>query len=155
MIILFISFYLDSILTLYFKAPLLTLSSIILIYPYIKDIKNYYIMCFILGLLYDITYTDTLLLNASMFLIFGYIIDKIYIFFTNNLLNINIISIIVIIIYRFLTYLILLFINYIRPNALLLLNSIFKSFIINLIYISLCYFILKKVIKKKDKHIIY
>lgn len=153
-IILIMSFYLEGILskliTVNFLIPLTTLISLILIYPYLNNKKNkYYIICFTIGLLYDITYTNTFLLNASIFLLLGYLITKINIIITNNSFNVILISFIIIMFYRLITYLILLFIDYLEFNINILFNSITYSLLFNFIYISFIYKIMDIISKKR------
>ena len=155
MILLFtlISFYLEGIFSLIninYLIPLFTLMSLILIYPYVYHIKkDYYKICFFLGLLYDITYTDTLFLNAFIFLFIGYIITKISKIIKNNIYNNILISIIIISIYRIVTYIILLVINYTKFDILNLVFSIINSTLLNILYIIITYPILTLVTKKR------
>ena len=152
--IILISFYLEGILSniinISFLIPLFTLLSLIIIYPYLFNRKkDYFIICFIIGLLYDIGYTDTIFLNAFIFLLIGYIIHLINIVITNNWFNVMIISLFVITIYRIITYLVLIFINYLKPDIELLKNSILNSLIINIIYIIIIYKITDIISRKK------
>lgn len=152
-IILLLSFYLEgaiSSITTNFLIPLFTLISLIIIYPYLYNLKkDYYIICFIMGLLYDIAYTDTLFLNAIIFLFIGFIILKINIFFTNNIFNTILMSIIIISIYRIITYVFLGFINYINLDITDLIYSIKDSLIINIIYCIITFKISNYIANKK------
>lgn len=158
--IVIFSFYLEGILSktidICFLIPLTTVMSLILIYPYLYNCKkNYYIICFITGLIYDITYTNTFMLNASIFLLLGYLIFNINIIITNNSFNVILIGLLIIFIYRILTYLILVFIDYTEFSINVLFKSIGFSLLFNIIYISLMYkmtdVISKKIgIYKKD-----
>jgi rod shape-determining protein MreD len=153
-IILLISFYLEGIisnlLNINFLIPLFTLVSLIIIYQYLYNLKNdYYKLCFIIGLLYDIAYTDTLFLNACLFLFIGFIITKLNIIITNNTFNVIILSILIINIYRILTFIILILINYIDLNFYNLFISIVNSLIINIIYVVILYKITDLISRKK------
>lgn len=153
-LIILVSFYLEGILSniinISFLIPLFTILSLIIIYPYLYNRKkNYFIICFIIGLLYDIGYTDTLFLNAIIFLLIGYIIHLINIVITNNWFNVVIISLFIITIYRIITYLVLIFINYITPNLNILINSILNSILINIIYIIVTFKITDRISRKK------
>lgn len=151
--IVLISFYLEGILSkisFNFLTPLTTLMSLILIYPYLNDSKKeYYISCFSIGLLYDIGYTNTMFLNAFIFLLLGFFITKINIYIKNNSFNVILMSLIIIILYRLITYLILVFIDYLNFNINTLLNSIIYSLLLNFIYISILYKITDIISKKK------
>ena len=132
--------------------PLLTLLSLIIIYPKLtKKINKYYLTSFLLGLIYDIAVTDTLFLNAFIFLLLSYIINYIFRKIPYNYLSVLIISFISIIYYRLITYIVLLLLNYLNFNLLTLLKSIYNSLILNIIYITILYN--KKLIFKKIKHI--
>lgn len=153
-LIVLISFYLEGILgniiNTNYLIPLFSILSLIIIYPYLfNQKKEYFIICFIIGILYDISYTDTLFLNAFIFLIIGYIISVINIFITNNILNVTIMSIIIVSLYRIFTYLVLIFINYIDKDINMLINSITSSLLINIVYIIIMYIITDLISKKK------
>ena len=75
-----ISFFLDGILSHYILPnslflPLFTVVALVLIYPYFNN-NNYRYFKYIalLGLLYDISYLDTLFLNFFIFIIIGFIV---------------------------------------------------------------------------------
>lgn len=142
LIILLFSFYLEGILSIIininFLLPLTTLVSLIIIYPYLfGNRKIYYLICFITGILYDISYTNTLFLNAFTFLLLGFIISFIYLY--SNTLKLIIITIIIIVLYRFIIYGILVFIDYTSFNIMILLRSILYSLLFNIIYILLMF----------------
>ena len=107
------------------------------------------IISFIFGLIYDITYTGTVLLNAFIFLVASIIIIKLYKTFQMNPFNIIIISISLIIIYRSITYLFLLSISNQSFNIMVLLESIYSSLILNATYVFIIYFILTRKCFKK------
>ena len=72
MIVMLISFVLDGVFSNILKAPFLPLFSIVslvVMENYKKSEKNYLINCSILGLLYDLVYTNTLFLNSLYFLL--------------------------------------------------------------------------------------
>ncbi len=150
MIIVIISFILDNIFSRLIKYsnllyPLFSLLSLILIYPYFnrKD-NNYYIFSFIFGLIYDITYTDTIFLSAFIFLSISYLLRLIFNKFNYNYLSVLLSSIFIIIYFRLVTYLILVLLNYLNFNIITLISSIYSSLILNIIYILLVYILLNK-----------
>mgnify|MGYP002624595016 CR=1 FL=1 len=151
--IVIFSFYLEGILSKVtnttFLIPLTTLMSLIIIYPFCNKMKKeYYLICFIIGLIYDIAYTNTLFLNACLFLLIGYLINLINIIITNNIFNVMIIGLIIIIIYRILNYFILVFIDYLEYDITLLIKSILSSILLNLLYVGILYKIIDKISKK-------
>ena len=152
---LIISFLLDGILSNIISMhnnlliPLLSIMSLIIIYPYFKkdDIK-YLEYVFIYGLIYDLIYTDTLILNAVIFTFIGFIIIGINVIISNNYLNIFLISFLVIISYRIITYFILVFTRYLEFNINNLVKSITSSLLLNIIYVVFV-FLLTDVISNK------
>lgn len=148
-LILVISFLLDNLISFFLNInllfnPLLSLVSLIIIFRYYhrKDENKYLITSFVLGLVYDIVCTDTVFLNAGIYLLLSLFIIKFYKIFSYNLLNSAILLIIVIIIYRSITFLVLSNFNFISFNLYHLLQSISSSIILNLLYLS--FFFLKK-----------
>lgn len=125
---------------------LFSLVTIFSIYPlFNNNNKKYLITSFIYGLIYDIVFTNTLFLNALIFLLLAFIISKIYRNFSMNFLNVSVINICLIIIYRIINYLAIILINGFNFNYLLLLKSIYSSLIINIIYVLILNFIIKKI----------
>ena len=143
--LLIISFFLESIFsnivpTHTIFSPLFTLMSIILIYPYFnKKNSSYYKTCFIIGLFYDLVYTDTIVFNAFLFVLMGLIIVKLNDLFANNYLNSGLMATIVIILYRIITYLFLILTGNINFSLIILFKSIYESLIANIIYIMVMY----------------
>lgn len=132
--------------------PLLTLISIIIIYPlYIKKKKEYLITLFITGIIYDLLYTNQLFLNGVIFLIIGIIIMNLYNKISINYLIILLFSLLIIIIYILLTGLILLIFNVVPISINKLLYIIKNSILLNLIYSEILYIILKRMPKKYKK----
>ena len=69
--------YLPNDLSLF--TPLLTLTSLLLIYPlYRKEKLKYYAISIIFGFLYDLFYTNLLFFNAIIFFICGIFISFLY-----------------------------------------------------------------------------
>lgn len=149
-IIIFLSLILDGIISNISSIliPLFTLLSLIIIKPYYKINKNYLILSFILGILYDIAYTDLLYINAILFLLIGYFIIFITKRLKDNIFNVTIISILTIIYYRTLSYLTYIISTKDIFNINILFKSIYSSIIINIIYIIICYIITSKKSKK-------
>lgn len=153
-IILVVSFLLDGIISFFLNKniilnPLFSLCSLIIIFKYYKkNITKYFILGAILGLFYDLVYTDTMFLNAGIFLFICLFISKFYKTFSYNLLNSIILTIIIIVIYRLLTFLVLSMVGITNFNLYNLLKSIYSSLILNIIYTSIYFF-------KKKKYKIY
>lgn len=160
-ITIIISFILDSIISNFISlntifAPLFTLMSLIIVYPYFNgNHKNFLITAFFTGFAYDIIYTNTIVIHGLLFIAIAFIIIRLNIIFSNNYLNVIIMAIISIIIYRLISYGLLLITNNISFNFVILLKSIYQSLIINIIYILLAFMITDRIsfilkIKKSD-----
>ena len=129
--IIILSLYLDGLiasLNIDYLVPLLTLTSIIFIKNNISDIK-YYSLSFLIGLIYDLLFTNVLLFHSIIFLNISFIVKHIKI--KDNLLNDIILTISVIIIYRIIMFLLYLLLS-INMN---LLSSIYNSLIINILFV--------------------
>ena len=87
-IIVGISLMIDGILTNFLPynvsslslfTPLTTLVSLIIVYPlYYHRNRDYYMMAFILGIIYDLFYTNLLFLNGFLFLLIALLYVKLY-----------------------------------------------------------------------------
>lgn len=126
--------------------PLFSLLSLVLIYPYFYNKDNYFIgSAVILGIFYDIVYTNTLFLNAIVFGLIAYLIIKIFGYFTRNIVNTYLLALLIIVIYRVFIFLFLCLIQAINFNLLNLLYSIANSILVNGIYLSVFYLLLNKI----------
>lgn len=150
--ILIISFFLQGILSKYISINtnvlnlLFPIVALIIIYPFFrKNNKKYYTYALIYGFLYDLIYTDTFIFYAGLFLIIGFIISILNIIFSNNIINIGFITALVITIYRTITYIILVIINYLNFDINILFKSIYSSLLLNVIYAIIIYFISDKI----------
>lgn len=157
-IILGISFILENSWSLIFYKntslflSLFALVTIFSIYPLYKNNKKYYITSFIYGLIYDIVFTNTIFLNAIIFLFLSFIISKIHKNFNMNVFNTIMLNIGLIVLYRTINYLIIIVVDNLSFNYVLLLKSIYSSLIINIIYVLILNFIIKKVCPKSFKY---
>lgn len=157
-IIIILSLILDGILSLFSNNniifnSLFTLTSLIIIFKYYKSKDNlkYLIIVGMVGLLFDIIYTDTLLFNAGVYLIIGVIITKYFEIFKHNLLNALFLLVITIILYRTFTFLVLANAQIIKLNFYELFKSIYSSLLLNIVYLS-CFFIKIRRIKNIYTH---
>jgi len=134
-----------------FLCPLFTLASLILIYPYFnKKNSNYYKICFLVGLLYDLIYTDTIIFNAFIFVLIGFVIVKLNTLLANNYVNNSIMIFIIIIIFRCITYFSLFLTDNIEFSYHVLFMGIYNSLFSNIIFVSFGY-ILTDFISRKFK----
>jgi len=150
-----VSFFLDGILFKYINPnslflPLLTIVSLIIIYPYFNNNNfRYFKYIAILGLLYDIAYMNTIFYNFFIFVILGFINAFIKYLLSDRLYINVLITIILIIIYRFINF---IFINITSDglSAFYLVKSIYSSLILNIIY-CICIYLLTEWYSKKHK----
>lgn len=141
MIVLASSFFLESIFSNFISMsstlflPLFTIVSLVIIYPFFKkEISTYYKTAAILGLFYDIVFTDTVIVNFFLFLIVAWAIDKMNYMLSNNYLNVGIMSLLSVVLYRILSYFVLVIIGYFPFSIFALEKGITSSIILNVIY---------------------
>lgn len=145
--IIFISFVLENSLTLLISSgtlftSLFVVTSLVLIYPFFNNKNNnYLVISFLIGLMYDFVYTDTLFLNALIFLILGLFVEKINEALSNNALNVMIMTFFTVSLYRILTYVVLLLVGYLHLDFSLLLASLYESYLANILYSLVMYLI--------------
>lgn len=160
-IILIISIYLDGFLTLYLPylpgglsifTPMLTIVSIFIIYPlYRKREKQYFITLFIVGIIYDLLYTNLLFYDALVFMFLGLIIRKVYKNFTVEHLKLSIHIILLIVIYELLISFFIIVFNLVPISLTKVIYKIAHSILLNIIYGELLYTIIKKLPNKYKK----
>lgn len=152
-IIVILSFFLDGLLSIYqgpswlgiisFK-PMFTIVSLVLIYPlYKKSDQKYYLLCMILGLAYDVIYTNTLMLNMFLFSLLGFIISKMNCFFVITFTNTIIVNLLILTIYHLLTYLILCSIGYLPFNIYILSSNFIGIILFNTVFLLLAYSLIR------------
>lgn len=152
-----ISFLLDSLLSNYISPSITSMSifntiytiiAIILIYNYFDNDKKYLKIIIPLSILFDIVYTNTFMINIILFIIIYIIFKQLNYYIPNNLFTINIKTILGIIIYNILSYIIILLFNVNNYPITILLTIIYKSIIMTIIYTSISYILLNKIYYK-------
>lgn len=139
-LILGIGFYLEGTISNFifvstnFFNPLMSLITIVGIYPFFKNKKRYYQICFVYGILYDFVYTNTLIFHGFLFLLIGYLLHYIYKILPLNISSMIILSFSSIVIYRIVGYILLCIIGNRSFSFKILFYSITSSLIINIIY---------------------
>lgn len=157
-LVLIISFILDSIISNLVSInglflPLFTVMSLIIIYPYFNNKKNkFYLSCFIIGVCYDLIYTNTIVIHGFLFLLLGFIITRMNLVLANNYINVIIMGLILIIIYRTLTYGLIIITANASFDFFNLFRSVYSSLIANVIFVSLAYIITDKISYKFKIH---
>lgn len=158
-IYLIISFLFESIMSNIFPttfgnvscfSTIYTIIAFVIIYPYFTNEKKYYILIIIFGCLFDILYTSTILINLMLFIIGAIVIKVLNNFISDNIFMTNIISIICIIIYHLLLFVILNLTTSGVYGISLLLEIITHSIIMTIIYSSISYLVIKFIYNKLD-----
>ena len=152
-IILVISFLLEGIVSNFvpmngFLIPLFTLISLIIIYPLFDETNEYYKYAFVTGLVYDLFYTDTILFHAIIFCFIALIITRLNLVLSDNYLNVLVIIALCILIYRIINYVFLVIVGTVMFDVADLLFSVLNSYVINLIYGLIVFFVVKKLQRK-------
>lgn len=151
-----LSFLLDGILSRYILQttlflPLFTIVSLVIIYPYFNNNNlKYFRYVAIIGLLYDITYLNTLFFNFFIFVMIGFIIGLFNYLLSNNLYTSTIITVIAIILYRVINYLFVVIFKNQPFDFMNLLESIYSSLLLNIVYCIIIY-ITTELYSKKHK----
>ena len=144
LVIIVISLLLDGLLTNFLPflindlsvfTPLLTLTIIFLIYPFYKKNKNkYLITAFIIGIIYDLFYTNLLFFNGVLFFIIALISMTIYKNLEVSYLRLLIYIPIIIISYEVITAIILFSFNVVPITITKVIYKILHSLLLNVIY---------------------
>lgn len=160
-IIILISLIFDGILTNYLPylvndlslfTPLFTLVCIFLICPfYRKQPTKYFITVFLVGVVYDLFYTNLLFFNAILFLGIASISRFIYRNFEVNFIKIVLYIIFIITIYETITVLIIFIFNLVPVTLNKLFYKITHSLISNIIYAEIIYLIIKLIPERYKK----
>ena len=149
-VIILFSFLFESIITNIvsmdsYLIPLFVIVSLSLLYPYFrKNNKNFIIICGITGLIYDTIFTNMLFINTISFILISLLIIFNYKIFKYNILSSNLFNIFLIVIYRIISYILLVLVGYLNFSYMVLLDGIYTSLIINVIYGIIMYIIIDK-----------
>lgn len=152
------SFLLDSIISNFIPFNLIdpsylktiySIISLVILYNYFDNQQKYLSIVIILGIFFDIVYTNTFILNIVIFLIIYFILSKLDYLITTNIVTINIKSIVCISLYHILTYIILLLSNYNSYSIKLLFIILLRSLIMTIIYTTISYLIFNKIYDNK------
>ena len=130
------------------------LINLIVIERYFESEKKYFILLIIFGLLMDITYSNTLILNVCIFIAIHYINKILISIFPYNIMITNVLSILSLIIYHITTFLFLIILGFDNYNILILLKVIASSIIMTIIYTTVLYYIFSIIYNKSDKKLV-
>ena len=153
-----ISFFLDGLISnlvpfnlvdpSYLKT-IYSIISLVIIYNYFDNHKKYLSILIVLGIFFDIVYTNTFILNIVVFFIIYIILSYLDYIIPTNIITINIKSIACISSYNILTYIILLLSNYNNYSIKLLGLILIRSIIMTIIYTTISYLLMNKIYDNK------
>lgn len=144
-VMLSIAFYLEGIFSNFvsistkFFNPLFALITLVSVYPFFKENRKYFLVCFGYGILYDLIYTDTLVFHGFLFLSIGYLSYHMYKLLSLNILNTILIVFISILGYRLISYILLCLVGGYKFIWIKLIYSITSSIIINIFFATVLY----------------
>lgn len=153
-----ISFLLDGLLSNYTGFSLVdpgwfktiySIISLVIIFNYFDNKKKYLSILVVLGIFFDIVYTNTFILNIVVFLLIYLALSNLDYMMPTNIITINIKSIVCISTYHIITYIILLLSNYNDYSIKLLFLILLKSLIMTIIYTTISYLLINKIYDNK------
>ncbi len=156
-IYLILSFLLEGISSLYISYNLINPSifmtlyvvvGLVVIYPYFINKKKYIYLVIIFGVLFDIIYTNTLLINLVIFILiylFNRLLDEVL---PDNIFIINIKSYLAVILYYTLTYVIMILTDYASYPISMLFRVYYSNIIMSIIYTTISYIVLRVLMNK-------
>ena len=130
------------------------LINFVVLQPYFESDKKFLTIIIIFGLIFDIVYTNTLVLNTFIFILIFYLNKLFNFLFPNNIFTINIFSLISMIIYHILTYIFLWGMKFDNFNIIILLKVILCNLIVTFIYATIIYKIIEYFYNKLNLKII-
>lgn len=141
---IFLSLILEGVVSFYLKyttimKPLFVVTNML----FLKHTRKSFIIVSICGILYDVIYTDTLFLNAILFLIIYIILDKLNLK-NKGLIFYIILDLITIIAYKLINFCIFSFFNITDFSLNVFIKEIYSSCFLNIIYTVFLYFIYKR-----------
>ena len=143
--LLLINIYRITDLNLNYFYPMFTISSLVYLCNLYSNAnrKNYYYFVLIIAIIYDTLVTNNLLITISLFELTALINVKIKKVLSNNLFNNILRTILSILIYDFLFHFLLVIVSYQELNITKVIYKVSHSLIINIIYVSIMFFVLK------------
>lgn len=139
---LLISVLLEGIFSNVFKdiTPFFVLAVILISSLNMKNNKKYYMLLIIIGVIYDLLYTNSLIIHAYIYVLIGYLISQ------NDMKKNNIIKLIGNYFLCILIYTLLMIVftfAYTKYSLNIIINILFNGLIINLVYLLIIYLLYK------------
>lgn len=124
------------------------LITLLVISPYFENKKKYLLLVIVFGIIVDIAYTNTLLLNTCLFIV-AYLFSKVFhFFFPYNGLTLSISNILSIFIYHIISFIFLSILKYNDYTLSVLLKILTHSVLMTIIYTNIIYYTIKLINQK-------
>lgn len=123
--------------------PIILISSFTIFYNIIKNKKVFFILIIVLGIIYDLLYSDIPMLNLYYFLLLGLFLHIFYLNKKPTYFNIVLISIFSFIFYDIYIAFILILLDYINIEVSFIIYKIASSFLINFLFVLLSTILLR------------
>lgn len=127
-----------------------TLIALIVIYPYFENKKKYLYILTIMGILFDIVYTNTFLINVVIFITIYFVNRLVDEILPDNIFIINIKSYLAVILYYSLTYIIIIITGYASYPIGMLFRLYYLCIMMSVIYTTISYVVIKYLTNKFD-----
>ena len=118
------------------------LLNLLILKPYFENEKKFFTLLIIFGIVIDIAYTNTFILNTCFFIIVYYFSKAFHSFFPYNFITINISNLLGVFLYHTLSFLFLWILKFDNYSIGMLLKILSHSVIMTLLYTSVVYFII-------------
>ena len=115
------------------------LIALLVIRPYFENHKKYFGLLIVFGMILDIVYTNTFILNTCLFIVIYYFSKAFHFFFPYNLFTINISSLLGVFLYHMITFILLSVLGYDSYTIGVLLKILSHSIMITVLYTSVLY----------------
>jgi hypothetical protein len=133
-------------LTLFYT--IYVLIALLILNPYFENKKKYFTLLIVFGLITDIAYTNTFLLNTCLFIICYYLSKIFHFFFPYNWLTISLSNLLSISVYHIISYIFLTILRYDTYSLSALLKVLSHSILMTIIYSNIVYVVLILINKK-------
>lgn len=162
-ITLFISFLLQGLVSNFQNYTLTSLSifstvflliNFVVLQPYFVSDKRFLFFVVGFGLLFDIVYSNTFVLCTFLFLLVFFVNKVFNFFFPSNVITVNFVSLISIIIYHVISFLILKVLNFDSFNIFVLIRVLLSNFIMTILYTTILYYIVDFIYRKFNLKIV-
>lgn len=124
------------------------LIALLVLKPYFENEKKYLVLLTVFGLIMDIVYTNTFILNTCLFILAYYFTKAFHFFFPYNLFTVNISNLLAIFLYHIVSFLFLSVLQYDNYTIWVLLRVLSHSMLMTVLYTSVLYTIVHLIQQK-------